>query len=113
MTRISNYEELRLEKNRLQQQLILQKAQIRDELNTIKERLEPLFYVASLLGIFQSKTSKGSILKMGAKAGVEILAHQTLVSKAGWLTKLVVPFMLKGVTSGLIDKIKNRKLFKS
>lgn len=110
MTRISNYEELRLEKNRLQQNLILQKSKIKNEIISIKEKLEPLLSIISFLGGFKNKDSKGSLLKMGAKAGVELLAHQTLLSKAGWLTKLVVPFLLKGISTKVIDKIKNRNL---
>ena len=113
MTRISNYEELRLEKNRLQQHLVLQKSRLKGDIHIIKEKFEPLVYIISLLGIFKKTGAKNSLLKMGAKAGIELIAHQTLVSKAGWLAKLVVPFLLKGVSSGLIDKLGAKRFFKA
>src|SRR6186713_1468501 len=113
MPRIKNYEELVLEKNRLQQSLILQKSKIRGEISSLKEKMEPLLYLVSLLGIFKKTGTKNSLLKMGAKAGIELLAHQTLVSKAGWLAKLVIPFVLKNVSSGVIDRIKEKRLFRA
>lgn len=106
MGRISNYEELKLEKIRLQNNLTLQKVELRRELLVIKERIEPFFYVLSLLRIFKKKDD--SLLTMGVKTGVELIAHNTILSKAGWLAKFIVPFVLKGISSNVIDKIRNR-----
>jgi hypothetical protein len=109
MTRIKNYEELKLEKARLQHNLSVQKAELKQDLNTLKERIEPLLHIISLLAIFKRK-GKDSLLTMGVKTGVELLAHTTMVSKAGWLAKFVVPFLLKGISSNVIDKIKAARL---
>src|SRR6187399_324782 len=111
MTRIRNYDELKLEKARLQHNLTVQKAALRNDMQVIKERMEPLLYLISFLGIFKKKDND-SLLKIGVKTGVELLAHQTL-SKAGWLTRLVVPFALKGLSSKVIDKIRNKGFVKA
>jgi hypothetical protein len=109
MTRIRNYEELKLEKARLHQNLLVQKAALRHEMQVIKERVDPLLTAVSFLGIFKKKDND-SLLKMGVKTGVELLAHTTILSKAGWLSKLIVPMVLKGISSNVIDKIKSRRL---
>jgi len=112
MTRIRNYEELKLEKARLQNNLTLQKAALRHDMLVMKERMEPLLNLISFLGIFKKKEND-SLLKIGVKTGVELLAHQTLLSKAGWFTRLVVPLALKGLSSKVIDKIRNKRLVKA
>lgn len=112
MTRIRNYEELKQEKARLQHNLTQQKAALRHDMLVIKERVEPLLSLISFLGIFKKKEND-SLLKLGVKTGVEVLAHQTFLSKAGWLTKLIVPFALKGLSFKVMDKIKNRRLVKA
>ena len=112
MTRISNYEDLKLEKARLHNNLLSQKAELRHQILVVKDRVEPLLNVISFLGIFKKKEND-SLLKMGIKTGVELLAHTTMLSKAGWVSKLVIPFVLKGISSTVVDKIKNRRFLKA
>ena len=66
------------------------------------------FSISSRFLEFFKKRENDSLLATGFKTGVELIAHKTMLSKAGWLTKFVVPFLLKGISSNVIDKIKNR-----
>ena len=108
MNRIRNYEELRLEKNRLHEHLIVQRNILKHEVDTLKARVEPFLEVISFLGIFKKRENKSSLLKIGAQVGIGLLLNQTVLAKAGWLTKLAVPIILKGVTSGIIDRVKRK-----
>src|SRR5262245_61811829 len=98
MTRISNYEELLAEKYRLQQKLILQKEEIRSEIRSIKESIEPVLKILSFIGVLKPKDSKTStsLLKLGATAGLGFIAQKTLTSKVGLLAKLAAPFLVNG-----------------
>ena len=106
MSSIRTYEELLTERKRLDNNLVLHKAAINAELMNIKERFEPLTQVVSWLGIFKNKTAGtgGSLLKMGAEAGIDLLVGQSMLSKVNWLAKLVIPFILKKVTAKAIEK---------
>lgn len=109
MTRISNYEELLAERHRLEALIRDHKAVITTEADAIKEKLSPVFALLSFLGIFRRKPDQ-SLLQFGADIGVELLLRQKLLAKSSWISRLVLPFLAKGVTSSVFDKLKKKKL---
>lgn len=114
MNKISNYEELMLEKSRLKQHLVMQKLEVSAEISAIKERLEPITRVLTFLGVYKKKeaptaapSTTSSLIKMGANAGFAI-AGQTILAKAGWVARLVIPLLLSGISSTVIDKVRKK-----
>ena len=106
-----------LEKSRLRQHLVMQKLEINAEISMIKERLEPVTRVLSFLGVFKKKDlpereathkyTTRSLIKLGANAGMEIVG-QSILYKAGWITRILVPLLLRGITSTVVDKVRKR-----
>lgn len=106
MNKINNYEELRAERKKLEADLRSQKAYLNTQINTIKEKFEPISKIMAFLGGI--KTNPGSsLLKIGSSMGIELLVRQKLV-KAGWLAKLILPFILKFTAAKTIDKVQER-----
>lgn len=108
MSKISNYEELVLERKKAEAKLNYYKSVISEEIDVLKHKMEPITNVISFL----STTKNGSpgsntntLLQAGTNLGIELLVRQKLLSKAGWLTKLVVPFLLKKVSSKAIESV--------
>lgn len=107
MKKINDLHELSVEKQRLQQKLALLKRELELEVQEIKQQFSPVTKIMHLLGGGNSshngsESTSGNLLKMGAMAGVDLLIGQKL-RKAGMLTKLIVPPLLRGISSGAIS----------
>lgn len=106
MNKINNYDDLILERKRLESELAHYKSIITAELEEIKHKVEPITDVVSFFSPSKSAPSNNNkLLQAGANLGIELLVRQKLLSKAGWLTKLVLPFILKKVSSRAIEKV--------
>lgn len=106
MNKISNYEDLVLERKRLESELARYKAVITGELDEIKHKVEPITDIVSFFSSSKNPPATNNrLLQAGANLGIELLVRQKLLSKAGWLTKLVLPIILKKVSSRAIEKV--------
>lgn len=105
MRKISNLHDLASEKQRLQQKLTLLKRDVNNEVLDIKEKLKP---VGELISFFTNESSNGkknSIWKQGANMGIDLLVGPK-IAKAGWLARLLLPPLLRGISSKVIDRVK-------
>jgi len=106
MNKINNYDDLILERKRLESDLAHYKTIITGELDEIKHKVEPITDVVSFFSPSKNPpTNNNRLLQAGANLGIELLVRQKLLSKAGWLTKLVLPFILKKVSSRAIERV--------
>lgn len=99
MSRINNYDELVAERKKIEYQISQEKALLSEGINEIKEKLEPFLYLLPVLNIFKKKPANNSVLKFIASFGIDLLVGQRLLSKSSWLTRLLVPMALKGVSA--------------
>jgi hypothetical protein len=119
---ITTYEALLEEKLRLQKQLEEQKMQFKKDFTTFKsqleEQLEPATNLLHTVGKFTGQNGAKPVLNFGLGLGLDMLLRNTLLKKAGFITKLAAPFLLRTVTNtfsndkgpSLLQKIGN--LFK-
>jgi hypothetical protein len=110
--RIESYEELLVEKQRLTALLQVQKQTIRLDIEKIKEELEPVRSAISVAGKFFTRDSSNLLLNIGANRLIDILVKKFLLSRAGWLVRTVVPFLLKNYSSHFISDNKGSILGK-
>lgn len=116
MRQIRNYHELVVEKQQAQQRLALLKRDIEGEVSEIKERFRPITRIVSMISgngngngsKIGSNGQKDSLLKMGANLGVDLLVGPKL-AKAGWIARLLVPPLLRGISSTVINRFKKKK----
>lgn len=101
-TKINTYEDLLKEKERLKLQLQVQKQLIRDDIELIKEEFKPVKAVVSAFTKFTTRDTNNWVLNATANKAIDLVFKKILLSKAGWLTKIIVPFILKNYSSHFI-----------
>lgn len=114
MKKISNYHELAAEKQRLQQQLSLLKRDVESEIAEIKEKFRPITKIIGLLGggngnsTSSNGSTKSTLLKAGGNLAVDLLIGPKL-AKAGMITRMIVPPLLRGIATGIINRFRKKK----
>ncbi len=117
--RIQNYQDLVQEKARLKELMQAQRELIRQDFREIKAELQPVRAVLSVAGKFVSKDTSNPLLTAGSNKLIDLLLRKVLLAKAGWLTRIAVPFLVKNYSSHVIGENKDKlmswitSLFKS
>ena len=113
MNKIRNYDDLVAHRTYLEGNLRHQKAYLNNKVSKIKEKFEPVNKVISFFNGEKNSRSKmllqtgSSLLKIGSSAGIDMLFQKKL-AKAGWLTKLVMPFVLRFAAAKTMDKVEQK-----
>ncbi|GAB3432512.1 hypothetical protein [Niabella aquatica] len=95
---INNYDDLMAEKKRLKERLKTSKAVISYSFEAIKQEINPFSGVKKKAGsMFQSGTTN-PLVKFGIRRASEFLIGKVLLKRAGWLPRLVIPFIVREVT---------------
>ena len=112
--KITSYQEMLEEEERLTQLLKFQQQQIGDDVRGIKEELRPLTNIAGTAKKFFVRKSGQAVTTVGLKLLIDGLVKNVILSKSGWITRLVIPFFLKNYASHiaqdpgkLLNKIKH------
>ncbi|HEY0679225.1 MAG TPA: hypothetical protein VGD17_13130 [Chitinophagaceae bacterium] len=109
---ITSYEELLQEEQRLKQKLTLQKADFSHHFEILKHKLSPVEKIAGVVKNFTTPDTRNPLVNTGVNLGIDVLLRGFYFSRVGWLTKLVVPFVLKNLSSNFVNK-KGRPFFKT
>ena len=112
--RIQTYQDLVNEKEHLEELLKVQKETLRQDLREIKEELKPLRSAVAFAGRLVTKDRTNTILNAGADTLINLVLKNVFLSRAGWFTRLVVPFLAKNYSSHFISVNKDsivKKLF--
>lgn len=110
MSSIKTYEDLEAEEKRLQGLLYSHKENIKDSLAAVKANLNPFKQVAATAKRLFSRDRSNPMMKLGLDIGVDVVLRKFLLAKAGWFTKIVVPFFVKNYSSYFINEYKKSKL---
>lgn len=101
---ITSYKELLQEKARLKALLAEQELLIKEDWQLIKEDLKP--FVVAGDTVRKLFTRKAGIT--AAQLGINLLADgfvkKVLLSRTGWITRIIVPFLIKNYGSYLVDE---------
>jgi hypothetical protein len=104
--RINSYQDLLDEKQRLQSLLQAQKEIIREDIREIKEDLAPVRSAFSIASKFITRDRHNWVLNAGANTVIDLVVKKLILGRAGWITKLVVPFLVKNYSSHVISEKK-------
>lgn len=114
MTRkIKTYDELLQEEQRLTVQLRSYKGVIKEDINGIKQGLNPLKRGAAVVKNLFSREDKGPLLNFGLNFGMDVLLRKVLLGRASWIAKVVVPYLVKNYASHLITEDQRKAVGKS
>jgi hypothetical protein len=108
MARIANLQDLQAEKLRIAAEISIHKAVMREEIRRLKRQINPISRLLDFLGIGKDAPPTPPILKAGANLGIDLLGHKIL-AKAGWVTRLAVPLIAKGLSSTFLGRLIRKK----
>jgi hypothetical protein len=107
---IKTYEDLLAEEQRLTALLNTQKELITTDFAGVKRGLEPVGKVFQTLHKMSTRDNVPPLMNFGMEAGIDLLIRKWLLSRAGWLTKIVIPFVIKNYSSHIIGEEKREAL---
>lgn len=99
---INSYEDLLDEKKRLKNNIRMRKAGIGSSFSNIKDELNPLKAVSGTAKRIFNADHNSPLIGLGVAKASDFLLNKFLLRRAGWLTRLVLPFVVKKVSTYLI-----------
>ena len=109
---IKTYEALEEEKHRLMAILRTQEDLIKDDLAGVREGLRPFGNAVNVINKMATRDNTAPVMNFGLEMGVDLLVRKVLLKRAGWIAKIVVPFLVKNYSSHLIGEEKREALMK-
>lgn len=101
---ISSYDDLLKEKERLKELLKIQRGQIQKDIDSIGEEFRPVVIASEMFGkLLNREDGKDAIVSAGTHLTIDLLVSK-LFAKSNFLIRLLVPVILKNLTSHYIPK---------
>jgi len=110
MSKIRTYEDLLQEEQRLQLKLKSQELAIRQTLVDFKENVEPVKRVFNTVQKVFTRDNRVPVFNIGLELGVDFLLRKFILARAGWLTRILVPYLVKNYSSHIIAEEKRKAL---
>jgi len=107
---INNIGDLMEEKKRLKARLQSDKASIRRSFEELKDEVNPFSGLKKTAHDALSAGTANPLIKFGVKRASEFLIGKVLLKRAGWLPRLVVPFLVREATTRLIGSKADKKI---
>jgi hypothetical protein len=101
MKSIENLKDLRSERTRLKLKLNVAEETLRDDVEWIKTELKPVHLVGRFIN--NSLVNKDwGLVNGGVRDLIDSVLKTFVLPKSGWIVKLIVPFILKNISSNYI-----------
>jgi hypothetical protein len=111
MSKIRTYDDLLQEEQRLQQHLKAQEAVIRLDLAGFRSNLQPIRKAYDNVSKVFTRDNTSPFMNFGLEFGIDLFIRRVLLARAGWFTKIVIPYLVKNYSSHIIGEEKRKKLF--
>lgn len=111
--KIKTYEDLLQEEQRLTAQLASYKEVIREDITGLKASLNPVKRVVATAKNLFTFDDNGPLLNFGLKFGTDVFLRKLLLGRAGWIAKVVVPYVIKNYASHLITEGQRKAVAKT
>jgi len=110
--KINSYEDLEKERKRLMQKLRSQEELIKVDIAGVREGLKPFGKAMETVNKLATRDNTAPIFNFGMEMGIDLFVRKFLLARAGWLTKIVIPFFVKNYSSHFIGEGKREALMK-
>lgn len=104
MSKISSYDELLQEKQRLKLLLSEREMALRTEFEDIKTKLKPLSSILEFTEKITKRDSTNPLINTGIDVGVNFLLRKVLLRNAGWIAKLLMPVFVRNYLSNEVKE---------
>jgi hypothetical protein len=92
--------------------LKIYEVQIRQDLVGMKENVEPVRKVYNTISKVFTRDNRVPFFNIGLEMGLDLVLRRFILRKAGWFTKIVVPYFMKNYASHIIGEEKRKALVK-
>ena len=99
---IQTIEDIRAERANLKNKLALSQLHMHTRVQAIQQELNPARQALGVVKDVFARPRKG-LLYVGVGIGVDLLLRRRLLKKAGWLPRLVVPFLVQNAAANVIQ----------
>ncbi len=106
MIKIDTYQDLITEKQRLKLLLEERKIIIKEDTAALRETLKPATDALGVIGKLTSRDKTNPLINLGVDVGIDLIIKKLILGRAGWVAKLVVPFVLKNFSSNILTENK-------
>jgi hypothetical protein len=104
-TKIESIGDLTAERARLKNQVTLSDIKLKNHFNILKEELQPARQVVEYAkNLLVNNGNRKSFVGIGLRFGVNAILKNTVLYRASWLTRLVVPFIANNVVANYVAK---------
>jgi hypothetical protein len=110
--KINSYEDLEKERQRLMQKLRSHEDLIKVDMAGVREGLKPFGKAMETVNKMATRDNTAPIFNFGMEMGIDLFVRKFLLARAGWLTKIVIPFLVKNYSSHFIGEEKREALMK-
>ncbi len=107
---VKNYDDLLAEEQRLLMVLKNHENQIKRDFTAIKESMKPFNNALHVINKFTTRDPSGPLVNFGLDFSIDLLVRRFLLARAGWLTKIVIPFIMKNYSSHIISDEKRERI---
>jgi len=99
--KIKNVEDLRRERKRLKAELAESEANLKDHWEYAKEQLNPVRTAGRFIGNAMVHKNDGVIDKT-MRLAIDKILKGLVLSKSGWITRTIVSYMVKNMSSNML-----------
>lgn len=110
--KIRTYQDLLRHEEQLEELLKAQKELLVLDLRELKEEIRPATAALSFISKITTRDKSNFLLNAGVNKLVDLVVKKLILGKAGWLTRLAVPFFLKNYSSHFVADHKEEWLDK-
>ena len=102
-TTIKTYNDMCAERERLQNLLAFQKKRVADDWDAFKDGLSPVKNVFGVVGKMAKGDKSNPLVTAGLNIASDLFLKNFVLAKAGWVTKLAIPFVMKNYSSHFLS----------
>jgi hypothetical protein len=100
--KIRTYDDLEREERLLEELLLAQKQLIQADILQLKRQLKPASVALQFFHNITTADKHNPLLTQGANTAIDLVLKKVVLARAGWLTKMLVPFFVKNYSSHFI-----------
>ena len=100
--KIRSYEDLEREEQLLEELLQAQKELVELDIQQLKTQLKPAVVALRFFNNITTVDKSNPLLNEGANTAIDFILKKLVFAKAGWITKLLVPMVVKNYSSHFI-----------
>lgn len=108
--KIRTYEDLLEEEKRLLAILKGHEGLIRQDIVGVRKGLKPVNNAFNFVSKLSTRDQTGPFANFGLEFGLDLLLRRFLLARAGWFTKIAIPYLMKNYASHIITEEKRNVL---